>query len=508
VPDDPDADQIRGQAIDTLIRAAERAERTGAPALAAASYAAAATLTSPGNSEGEHAAGGRPSAGVLWERAARAADISADWAAAIAHAGRARAYHLDCGQTRAAARAQGTAGRALRRSGHHAEAREQLTAAVDVLRADPDADTVRALDELALVGIFTGSSDADRLSAEALTLGQALDVGARQLSSLRHTRAIYIDSTEWHTEAVAYLREAARLATQAGNNIALGRALVSLSDVLAAADPAAAAETARSAAGHLRSAGARDTFTYAIGNLAQALLMLGDWDAAEAELTQAADADGLADRERLTCYRGWLAALRGDTATAETMLAGLADLRVTEDIQDKSLVSLVQAFTAAAYGQPRNTLRLAHGTLAHAGALGIGHEFLRWAWPLAARATHDLHDTAATGDLLALLDSYQPGHIAPMLRAERDLARARLAADSDDSAAGAAFAAAVGALRELSTPYHLAHGLLDHAGYLTRLGNAVAAAAAAKEARDIAGNLHCQPLLGRAADTTLAKSPV
>ena len=44
VPDDPDAAQIRGQAIGALIRAAERAERTGAPALAAASYAAAADL--------------------------------------------------------------------------------------------------------------------------------------------------------------------------------------------------------------------------------------------------------------------------------------------------------------------------------------------------------------------------------------------------------------------------------------------------------------------------------
>ena len=30
----------------------------------------------------------------------------------------------------------------------------------------------------------------------------------------------------------------------------------------------------------------------AIGNLAQALLMLGDWDTADAELTQAVDSDG------------------------------------------------------------------------------------------------------------------------------------------------------------------------------------------------------------------------
>ena len=46
-------------------------------------------------------------------------------------------------------------------------------------------------------------------------------------------------------------------------------------------DPAAGAEAARTAAGHLRRAGARDSLAIAIGNLAQALLMLGDWDTAE-----------------------------------------------------------------------------------------------------------------------------------------------------------------------------------------------------------------------------------
>jgi hypothetical protein len=43
VPDDPDTAQIRGQAISALIRAGERAERTGTPARAAASYARPAT---------------------------------------------------------------------------------------------------------------------------------------------------------------------------------------------------------------------------------------------------------------------------------------------------------------------------------------------------------------------------------------------------------------------------------------------------------------------------------
>jgi class 3 adenylate cyclase/tetratricopeptide (TPR) repeat protein len=508
IPDDPDAARIRGQAIAALIRAAERAERTGAPALAAASYATAAGLTGPGARAGEDHPDGRPSAGVLWERAAEAADISGDYAVAVEHAGRARQYHLDRGQARAAARAQAVAGRALHQRGRHAEARDQLTAAVAVLRGDPDRDTIRALNQLATVAVFAGSADADQLSAEALALGQDLDVEAGLLGGLFVTRGLYLGAAERRPEATAYFREAARLAAQEGDNVALGRALLNLAHTLAPADPAAAAEAARTAAGQLRRTGARTLLVHALGNLAHTLLMLGDWDAAEAELTQAAEADGLADHEYFTCDRGWLAALRGDTATAEAVLAGLPDLRASEDAQDQAMTSIAEAFTAASRGRPRDALRHARAALAHADTLGIGHVFLRWAWPLAARAAHDLGDTAATGDLLALLDSRVPGHLAPMQRAERDLVRARLAAADGDPAATAAFAAAISGLRELSTPYHLAHGLLDHAGYLTRLGDAGAAAAAVQEARAIADRLRCQPLLDRAADLQLAEPEI
>jgi class 3 adenylate cyclase/tetratricopeptide (TPR) repeat protein len=498
VPDDPDAAQIRSQATDALVRAAERAERAGAPAMAAASYASAADLTSSATPDGGHAASGQPSSDVLWERAAQASVTSGDWAIAIEHAGRAREYHLGRGQARAAARAQAIAGRALRLWGRLREAREELTAAVEVLRAEPDADTVDALYQLATVEVFAGSPDADRLSAEALALGQDLGMDTGQLGGLLLNRGIYLDNIGRRQQAIAYLREAARLASQDENSFALGRALLNLASVLAGTEPAAAAETARAAAGHARRAGARDLLAYAIGNLAQAQLMVGDWDAADAELTQAADADGLADIEMLACYRGWLAGLRGDTSAAQALLAGLPDLRASEDPQDRSLVSLVEAFTAAARSQPQDTLRLGHDALAHAEAFGISHEFLRWAWPLTARAAYDLHDTAATDELLSLLDTSQPGHLAPMLRAERDLVRARLAR------AGPAFATAINSLREQSTPYHLAHGLLDNAEYLMRQGDTQAAAAAVEEARGIAERLRCQPLLDRAADLTPA----
>jgi hypothetical protein len=307
-------------------------------------------------------------------------------------------------------------------------------------------------------------------------------------------------------EAASYLREAARLATQADDTVRLGRALLNLADAVTGTNPAAGAEAAHAAAAHLRQAGARDLLAVAVMNLAQALLMTGDWDPAEAELTQATDADGLADVEYLACYRAWLAALRGDAPAAQATLAGLGDLRASEDPQDQAFIAVAEAFSAAARHQPAAALGHARAILAQADLLGMSGDYVRWAWPLAARAAYDLADTAATAELLALLDDYQPGELAPMQRAERDLARARLTADTGGPDAGPAFAAAIAGLRQHSTPYHLGHGLLDHAAYLLRMGDDAAAGAAISEARGIADRLRCRSLLDRA-DTMQPPSP-
>ena len=231
----------------------------------------------------------------------------------------------------------------LRRWGRLAEAREQLTSALEVLRDEPDRDTVTALEQLAAVSVFAGAPEAERLTTEALNLAQALGTG--KLSDPLVTRGMYLTSVGRRTEAIAYLREAARLSEQAGDTAGLGRVLVNLSDALAYSQPAAAAEVAHRAVGYLRRTGARDLLAVAIANEVNALLSMGDWDGAEAILGQAVDADGLADFDILECYRGWVAALRGDAATAEAILAALGDLRTSEDPQDRSLISAVTAFS-------------------------------------------------------------------------------------------------------------------------------------------------------------------
>jgi class 3 adenylate cyclase/predicted ATPase len=504
IPGDPDTAEIRDQATATLIRAAERAMRTGALARAATSYAAAAELSTPGIAAGQ-AADGQPDAGALWVSAADAAAAVADFAVAVQHAGRARDYYLRRGEARAAARAQAAAGRALHDWGRYAEAREQLTAAVEILRTDPDTDTVRALQELARLEAFSGSPDADRLTNEALRLGQALGVDTGQLCDLLTARGAYFFFAGCGAEASAYIRETARLATQVGDNFRLGRALLNLSAIQEVTGFAASAEAARTAVGLLRRAGARDFLASAILNLSGSLIELGDWDAAETELTQGMDSDGLADIEYLVCQRAWLTALRGDTATAGTVFAGLRDLRTSEAPQDQTTLGLAEGFAAAARGQLEDALRYARAVLAYAPAVGISNGEVIWAWSLAARIADELNDAAGSRELLALLDSYQPGHILPRLRAERDLARARLAASDDDPAAAAAFASAMASLRERGTPYHLAHGLLDHAKYLLRRGEGGAAAQAIEEARVIARGLGCQPLLDRADATEQAQ---
>jgi class 3 adenylate cyclase/tetratricopeptide (TPR) repeat protein len=506
VPGDPDTETIRGQATAALVRAADRAARTGAQASAAASYATAAALTPPREPGEDDSAAGGPDAGALWEKAADAAFTAGDNERATEYAGQAREYYEQHGQLRAAARAQAIAGNGLRQQGRHGEAREQLTAALAVLRASPDADTVTVLNQLASLENFAGSPDADRLTAEALALGQALGVDdAQLLARLLASRGICHSIAERNIEAAAYYREAARIAAQAGDHPGAAMALVNLADVLIVTDPGAGAEAARAAAGHARRAGARRQLAFATVNLAQALLMTGDWEVAHAELTHAANVDGLADQEYVPLLRAWLAALRGDTGTAVDALAALPGMLASEDPQDQGNVDIVRALSSAAGGEPGGALAHARSVLGRADALGISHDTVRWAWPVAARAAHDLADRAATTQLLGQLDAAQPGHLPPMLRAERDLVRARLTARDRPGQAGDAFAAAVRGLREHSTPYHLAHGLLDHADYLRQLSDADAAGAAVAEARDIAARLRCQPLQDRA--TSRAGTP-
>ena len=486
-PSDLDAEEITAEALRFLVRAAERAERSGAPARAAESYVQAAAIA-PVNQ-----------APALFEKASRASSNYGDLEAAISHADTARTGYLGLGDVRGAARAQSMKGRALRGSGRHGAARTELTEALAVLRTDPDEDTVTALDNLASLEVFSGNlTDGLRLATEALALGQALDVSDRDLAGFFSTKGIGASFANRTVEAAGYYETAARLAERAGDYGQLAVAQRNLADALPrTGDLLGAAEAARSAAAHARQTGQRNSFAFAVGNLAIALMELGEWDEAYAVLSEALEAEHL-EHEAVLARAGWLAGLQGDGNRAASLLELVAGLRASDDPQDQADVEVLEAAVALCAGDPNGTLAHAMGVVEKGDAVGIGAETQRWGWPLAARAARSLGDKEALATLLGILDAHPVGHLPPILRAERRLVTALVAADTHAPDAVSLVGDAVAALREVGNPYQFAHGLIDYAEVLARAGEDGVDEALA-EARAIAERLGCPPLLARAA---------
>jgi class 3 adenylate cyclase/tetratricopeptide (TPR) repeat protein len=495
MPGDPDAEQIRAEAVAALTRAGERGERTGSPRRAAVSYITASDLLESTADDADTLPAAR-----LAERAAAAAFGGAQYTEAVEYVDRAHHAYLHAGETRDAGRALILSGRALRVWGRHAEARERLLGAIDLLGEEPNKTRALAVDQLAALEVFAGTPQAAELTDQSIQLIQTVTNDPTAIAGPLTTRGIWLNSVGRRAEAVALLREAARLSEQAGDNIGHGIALLNLSDVLGTFDAAGAAEAARASADELRRNGYRSYLSYALMNLAYALLVSGEWDEAEHALTVTAESDGIDQIDEIVSDLAWVVALRGDADRATALLSQLTDLRQTEAPQEQAFISLVEACIATASNDPAEALRLAQATLEHAGALGIGAEQPRWAWPIAARCAHYLGDIATEQELLSLLDAQPDGHLPPMLLAERELVTARLTAAAHDPAAAQQFPRAIAALRERSSPYHLGEGLLDYAEYLAAIGQAASSAALIDEAQQIAARLGSRPLAARAED--------
>ncbi len=346
--------------------------------------------------------------------------------------------------------------------------------------------------------MFTGGDAAGELTAEALALAQALDLGPERLGRVLLTRGMHFDIVGQHAEAVMYLREAARLTSEIDPGTSIV-ACLNLANVLNVDDPAGAADAARQALDTCDRSGelfGRGTVIY---NLLFALVAVGDWDGAAAVLERYVDDHALDSDEYLVSGRAWFAALRGDVQQAESQVNELHRFAASEDPQDIAVLLTIRAFIADARGRPDEALTKAQLTLEQvARALPFNGDDGRWVWPLAARSAHAVGDLEAERELLALCESHPIGHRAPLQRAEARLIEARLAAADHHDDAADRFDVAIDALRSMSTPFHLAHGLLDHAAFLIERGETESADLAIGEARAVADRLGCRPLLARA----------
>jgi tetratricopeptide (TPR) repeat protein len=503
VPDDPDVPDLREQAVAMLSRAGERAVRTGAPATAAKAYGTAAKLLDDT---------GTPDAGLLaatlHERSGTAHSTRGDFAASAEDFRIAAESYQRHGRLRDAARAETYVGAALRRYGRLEDARSEITEALEVLKVDPDVDTVTALAELATSEAFLGNAEAaDEQSAAALSEAQALDLSDAVLAELFTIRGITHTLASRPAQAAASLREAVRRAEAAHDSAANARALLNLGDSLLSTDPAAAVETTRAALVHCRRLGNRDSLGFTTANLIQAPLLTGDWTSARQVYETAVDDDELGNDRATTTSAALLYALGGEEAKLAAVLASTAEWETTEDPQDRAATATAMAAGAFVAGDFTETLRHAQRALDEADVLGLRSDPVHWAWQIAADAALASGDQAQVQRLLDRLDRERPGHIPPVLRAERQRILARMLAARNDPDAGTAFAAATQSFRQLGSPYHLAGGLLDEVEYLAARGNVRAGRQLVDEAADIAHHLGAKPLMRRAADLAAARTP-
>jgi tetratricopeptide (TPR) repeat protein len=478
-----------------LVRAGERAERTGAPAAAAAAYSRAAQLLT-------HPVGASPDAelgaAALHERAGEAASTAGDSIAAVESWQAAGDVYRRHEQLRDAARTDVGVGRNLRNLGRFAEAREALERALLVLEHDPDIDTVVALLSLAALHMFGGHpADADRAFGEALTHAQAIGASEHTMADLCLGRGLAYQLDNRRLQASAYLREAVRRAQAAQATTVIGGAFLNLADLLVLEDPAAAAEAAEAAIAHCRRVGDRFYLDAAVGNLIQALLLEGRWDAAADVYGRALQEDEVAGEIFFDAPALLLNALRGDDDAVSAILPRLEALATSENPQELGMIAMARALVATRSQRHAEALEHCKDALRHGEAFGVSTDITRWTWPMACDNALTSGHVAEATRLIDWLDEHPPGHIPPVLRAEQQRIRARLLAVTADPRTSSAFTAALGALRDLGSPYHLAVGLLDQAEFLMAGDHSVADSPIVGEARAIAARLGARPLLDR-----------
>jgi class 3 adenylate cyclase/predicted ATPase len=492
VPGDTAIGQLRDLTIEYSRRGAERAEQVGAPGHAAALYQRAADL---------HELQNRPvAAAALWERAAEVWMAELTQHAAVRAAERAQSIHEQLGDHRSAARARTLIGKGLRLQGRYKEARTHLEAAVALLRSEPGKDTVGALAQLASVDAFSGGNSGGKLLSEALYLAQGLDIDDGILASLFTLSGIFCWMDNRALEGDANMREAAYLAERARDTWMLADALGNLAGGQLTRDPEEAAANAKTAVDHSRRIGNRRALALGTTNLAFALLLLGDWDGAAEWLAEPTGRDDPPEIRGRPALQGCLSALRDVTGASGAVL-GLARFSASENVQDQAFLSTTHALISAGSGQPVEALAQARAALDNLEALGMNCEYLVFAWPVANDAAKALGDPEAMAEILDLFEAHPIGHLPPLLRAERALTKAHLAAagEAGSTPVEAEFADAVAAFRRAGSPWHLGRALADYGGYLAACGQPEPSAAALDEAGAIAERLGARPLARRVA---------
>ncbi|HEX6458416.1 MAG TPA: adenylate/guanylate cyclase domain-containing protein [Thermoleophilaceae bacterium] len=490
--DDPDAAELRAQALAALRRAAKRAETVGAPEAAERAYRNALELT---DDETERIS--------LTEAAGQMALIAGRFQESIDLFEAAAKAHTAAGRDREAARLAAPMGRALNYMGRNEDAATLMEDALSRLGSDELDRSVAAINsELASCLTFAGEIERAAAPMErALSAASAL--GDPELLCVAFTnKGVYCSFLGRHEEGLMHYNAAIDIAQRHGLNLLRVRAEGNAGDACLRAGSPETLERTRAALEITRQFGDRSREAVGVGNVMLALMLSGDWDEAERLGTERLEAAStpLPDPEYVLNRLALLYCLRGELGKAREALDGLASWESTLNLEPHNLYLATVGMNLLAEGRAEEAFdQLSAMARASLEREGPASEGLRAGWQGLVDAAVQTGRIEEATQLSAELERQPPGRMAPFLRGLLDHGFGQLAAarGETDGVEGH-FGAAITRFSELGCPYWLARSHADLAGWLLAQGRGAEAAPLLEQAIETFELLGAAPALSRA----------
>jgi len=490
-PEDADAESVRTEAREMLVRAAERAASLAANSEAQRSFERAIELTDDALVRAE-----------LHERAGTMAYAGTRADEATVHFERAIELFEAASAAHQAARVSARLAEVMWDRGRLEEGLETMDRSYTILaQHGPDADLAALVAQIARFMFFHGDLELARDRVEtALDMAEALSL-PEVLSQALNTKAIILIAHERPREGLTLLRYALEVALESDKPSAALRAYYNLGDSLARGDRfEEAAASIRDGLALARRVGNRYWEWSFTANM-YAVYALGEWDEVLAMQAQLPESDW---RQARLAFAGLpvsivpIYAHRGRIEDAVALMSMLDDLRESADIQERVQYMSGAARLALARGRPAEALAAAEATIADAATLGISSEAIKEALVAGLEASLELGDLDKTRQLLGIVDALPPGRSPQSLQAHSARFRSPLAARAvDGEEAERLIKQAVQRLRELSFPFYLAVTQLEYGEWLTREGRTNDAEPVLAEASEIFERLRATVWLER-----------
>jgi predicted ATPase/class 3 adenylate cyclase len=498
-PDDPDAQQIRIDALETLRKASERAASLGAHEEAQRYAERAIELTEDPVSEAE-----------LHEVSGMMAVVRLDVEPAIEHFRQAISLFESAGATHPAARVSSRLGDAEWTHGKGADALETMEASYEVLAdEEPDADLAELAAQLARFSYFAGDTDRALERVErALQIAEALDL-PDVLSEALNTKALIFYTLGRSREAAGLLGHALSIALEHDKPSAALRALNNLVDLSNSSDQYAEADRlVEEGLSLARRVGNRFWESSLLGHV-YPKYALGKWDDLLESLHQIPDDEFV--RSRSGFAQGYVAfgtavrVHRGELEEAARRMVPFSDLEESADVQEEVEYASGAATLRLGEGDPKDALRLAEVAIGGRGAMSLGHMSIKEAVVVGIEAADTLDEWDKRAELIEMIRSdplarrllFYQAHVARFEAREPELAEHEVER---------LFKSSVGAFREIGFPFWMGVTLLEYGEWLDAQGRAPDAAPIVLEARSIFEGLQARPWLDRAARLTRASS--